>query len=48
MKTAWDLHKVWPEAEFIVIPDSGHSAFDVGIQAALLNAVDKFRAVATK
>lgn len=44
MRSAWDLHKAWPAAEFIVIPDSGHSAFDVGIQRALLDATDRFRA----
>ncbi|MEM6754913.1 MAG: prolyl aminopeptidase, partial [Cyanobacteria bacterium P01_C01_bin.38] len=25
MVSAWELHKVWPEAEFIVVPDAGHS-----------------------
>ena len=43
IKSAWDLHKVWPEAAFTVVPDSGHSAFDVGIQRELLNATDAFR-----
>jgi proline iminopeptidase len=42
-KSAWDLHTAWPEAKFEIIPDSGHSAFDVGIQKALLDAVDSFR-----
>jgi proline iminopeptidase len=41
--TAWELHKAWPEAEFVVIPDAGHSAYEPGIQAALLAATDKFR-----
>lgn len=26
MKTAWDLHKAWPEAEFVIVHDAGHSA----------------------
>ena len=43
IKSAWDLHKVWPEAAFTVVPDSGHSAFDVGIQRELLNATDAFK-----
>lgn len=42
-KTAFDLHKAWPEAEFQIIPDAGHSAFEPGIQAALLAATDKYR-----
>ena len=43
MRSAWDLHKAWEAAEFIVIADSGHSGFDIGIQKALLDATDRFR-----
>ncbi|MHC5720371.1 MAG: alpha/beta hydrolase, partial [Nostoc sp.] len=25
MISAWELHRAWPEAEFIVVPDAGHS-----------------------
>lgn len=28
--TAWELHKVWPEAEFHLVPDAGHSAREPG------------------
>ena len=42
-KSAWDLHRAWPEAKLTIIADSGHSAFDVGIQRALLEATDAFR-----
>jgi proline iminopeptidase len=42
MKTAWDLHKAWPEAEFIVIQDAGHSMSEAGILSALVEATDKF------
>lgn len=42
MVTAWDLHRVWPEAEFIVVPDAGHSMNELGIRTALLNATDRF------
>jgi proline iminopeptidase len=24
--TAWDLHRAWPEAEFVVVDDAGHAA----------------------
>jgi proline iminopeptidase len=27
MQSAWDLHNVWPEADFRVVPDAGHSSF---------------------
>jgi len=41
--TAHDLHKAFPEAEYIVVPDAGHSAFEPGNQHHLLEATDKFR-----
>ena len=40
--TAWDLHRAWPEAEFIVIPDAAHAATEPGIAAALRAATDRF------
>lgn len=40
MMTAWDLHRAWPEAEFVVIDDAGHSASEPGIQQALRDATD--------
>lgn len=42
MITAWELHKAWQEAEFIVVPDAGHSMTEPGIRSALLDATDKF------
>ncbi|KAK2149803.1 hypothetical protein LSH36_436g05014 [Paralvinella palmiformis] len=45
MMTAWELHKRWPEAEFHVITDAGHSAKEDGIRTELLNATDKYKAL---
>lgn len=42
MITAWELHRAWPEAEFIVIPDAGHSMTEPGIRNALVDATDRF------
>ena len=42
MVTAWDLHQAMPNAEFIVIPDAGHSFDEPGIADALVKATDKF------
>ena len=36
MVSAWELHKVWSEAEFIVVPDAGHSMTEPGNQTALI------------
>lgn len=42
MITAWQLHKAFPEAEFIVVPDAGHAMTEIGIRSALIQAGDKF------
>jgi proline iminopeptidase len=43
MMSAWSLHRAWPEAEFIVIGDAGHSVLEPGITSALVDAMDRFR-----
>lgn len=42
MKSAWDLHRAWPEAEFLVVPDAGHAASENGTLARLVDAADRF------
>ena len=42
MMTAWDLHRAWPEADFRVVADSGHSAFEAGMTDELVRATDRF------
>jgi len=42
-KTAWDLFKVMPHAEFHMVPDAGHSMTEPGIFQKLLQAANKFR-----
>jgi proline iminopeptidase len=41
MESAWELHKAWPEAEWVVIPDAGHAASEPGIVDALIRAADR-------
>jgi proline iminopeptidase len=41
--SAWDLHKAFPEAELVVVPDAGHSVSEPGTISALVDAMDKFR-----
>ncbi len=43
VRSAWDLSRAWPEAELVVVPDAGHSAFDPGNAAELVAATDRFR-----
>jgi proline iminopeptidase len=42
MKSAWDLHRAWPEADLRIVPDAGHSAFEPGNIHELVSATDKF------
>ena len=46
MRTAWDLHRAWPEAEFRLVADAGHATTEPGIMTALLDATDRFAATA--
>jgi proline iminopeptidase len=41
--SAWDLHRAWPEAEMVIVPDAGHSAFEPGIAHELVTATDRYR-----
>ena len=41
--SAWDLHRAWPEAELVIVPDAGHHALEPGIVDALVTATDRFR-----
>jgi proline iminopeptidase len=43
MESAWALHRAWPEADFRIIPDAGHSAYEPGNTSALIEATDRFR-----
>ena len=42
MRTAWALHKAWPEADFRIVPDAGHSAFEPGTTRELIRACDRY------
>jgi proline iminopeptidase len=41
--TADALHRAWPEAEYVVIPDAGHSAMEPGIRAALVRSTERLK-----
>ena len=41
--TANELHRRWPQAEYRIIPDAGHSALEPGIRSALIEATEKFK-----
>jgi proline iminopeptidase len=41
MISAYELHSRWQEAEFILVPDAGHSMTEPGIRSALIDATDR-------
>jgi proline iminopeptidase, Neisseria-type subfamily len=41
--TADELRRAWPEADYRVVPDAGHSAMEPGIRAALVQATERFK-----
>jgi proline iminopeptidase len=43
MRSAWDLHRAWPEADLHITPDAGHSIMEPGNLSALVDATDRFR-----
>ena len=42
MRSAWDLHRAWPEAKLVVVPDAGHSMGEPGIRRALILETARF------
>ena len=42
MISAWELHRAFPEADFEIVQDAGHSMTEKGIAAKLVENTDKF------
>jgi proline iminopeptidase len=43
--SAQDLARAWPEADYQIVPDAGHSAMEPGIRRALVAATERFKAL---
>jgi proline iminopeptidase len=41
--SADDLHRAWPQAQYHVVADAGHSAFEPGIRSRLVRATEGFK-----
>lgn len=46
LSTAYRLHQAWPEADYIVVPDGGHSALDPAIRSRLIAATEHAKTIA--
>lgn len=45
IQTAYKLHQAWPEADYVVVPDGGHSALDPAIRSRLIEATENFKSL---
>ena len=43
IRSADELRRAWPEAQYVVVPDAGHSAREPGIARELVAATDRVR-----
>ena len=43
IKSAYNLHAAWPEAEYIVVADAGHSCFDPPLRSRLIEATEHIK-----
>ena len=41
--SAHELHRAWPQADYRIIPDAGHSVWEPGILQALMEASERFK-----
>ncbi len=45
IQTAYKLHKAWPEADYIVVPNGGHTANEFPIQKRIIEATNNMKAI---
>ncbi|MDX5593200.1 prolyl aminopeptidase [Pseudovibrio sp. SPO723] len=43
VEAAWDLHQAWPEADFTIVDDAGHTMSEPGLTEALIAATEKYK-----
>src|SRR5690348_14607568 len=43
IRSADELARAWPEAEFVIVPDAGHSAMEPGVREQLVLAGERFK-----
>jgi proline iminopeptidase len=43
LASAHELHLAWPQAQYRIVPDAGHSVWEPGILCALVEATERFK-----
>jgi proline iminopeptidase len=46
--SADELHLAWPEAQYVIVADAGHSAREPGIARELVAATNRFRQIVNR
>jgi proline iminopeptidase len=41
-RSAWDLHRAWPNAALHIVDNAGHASFEPGIRHHLIEATDRY------
>ncbi len=45
IRTAYQIHQLWPEADYIVVPEAGHSALDPTMRSRLIEATENAKTI---
>lgn len=45
ISVAYRVHQLWPEADYIVVPDAGHSALDPPLRSRLIEATENAKTI---
>ncbi|MFK7840606.1 MAG: prolyl aminopeptidase [Bdellovibrionales bacterium] len=45
IRGAYALHQAWPEADYVVIADAGHSALDPALRSRLIEATEHYKSL---
>ncbi len=45
IRTAYRVHQLWPEADYIAVPDAGHSALDPTLRSRLIEATENAKTI---
>jgi proline iminopeptidase len=43
IRSADKLARAWPQAEYVIVPDAGHSAMEPGIREQLVLAIERMK-----
>jgi proline iminopeptidase len=42
LASTWELRRVWPSADLVIVPDAGHVTSHPALTAELVRATDRF------